>query len=93
VYVAFLDIKQAYNSVPPETMLTILRQYYRVDAGVLDLISLTYTDSQVEMVFDCASSTSFHINIGVKHGCILSPLLFSAFLDFVMHQSLPELRR
>jgi len=27
VYVAFLDIKQAYYSVPPETMLTILRQY------------------------------------------------------------------
>ena len=26
-------------------MLTILRQYYRVDAGLLDLISLIYTDS------------------------------------------------
>jgi len=43
--------------------------------------------------FDGASSTSFPINIGVKQGCILSPLLFSAFLDFVMRQSLPELRR
>jgi len=39
VYVAFLDIKQAYDSVPQESMLTILRQYYRVDAGLLDLIS------------------------------------------------------
>ena len=93
VYVAFLDIKQAYDSVPQETMLTILRQYYRVDAGLLDLISLIYTDSQGEVFFDGASSTSFPINIGVKQGCILSPLLFSAFLDFVMRQSLPELRR
>jgi len=45
--------------------------------------------------FDGASSTSFPINIGVKQGCIHrdTPLLFSAFLDFVMRQSLPELRR
>ena len=90
VYVAFLDIKQAYDSVP---MLTILRQYYRVDGGLLDLISLIYTDSQGEMFFDGASTTSFPINIGVKQGCILSPPLFSAFLDFVMRQSLPELRQ
>jgi hypothetical protein len=93
IYVAFLDIRQAYDSVPQETMLTILRQYYRVDAGLLDLISLIYTDSQGEVFFDGASSTSFPINIGVKQGCILSPILFSAFLDFVMRQSLPELRR
>ena len=93
VYVAFLDIKQAYDSVPPEIMLTILRQYYRVDAGLVDLISLIYTDCQGEVFFDGATSTRFPINIGVKQGCMLSPLLFSAFLDFVMRQSLPELRR
>jgi len=45
------------------------------------------------LFFDGASSTSFPINISVKQECILSPLLFSAFLDFVMRQSLPELRR
>jgi len=74
-------------------MLTILRQYYRVDAGLVDLISLIYTDCQGEVFFDGATSTRFPINIGVKQGCILSPLLFAAFLDFVMRQSLPELRR
>jgi hypothetical protein len=65
-------------------MQTILRQYYRIDACLIHLISLIYTDSQGEVFFDGASSTSFPINIGVKKGCILSPLLFSAFLDFVM---------
>jgi len=32
-------------------------------------------------------------DIGVKQWCILSPLFLSAFLDFVMRQSLPELRQ
>jgi hypothetical protein len=45
------------------------------------------------VLFDGASSTSFPINIGVKQGCILSTLHFPAFLEFVMRQSLPELRR
>jgi len=78
---------------PTGNHVTILRRYYRVDAGLLDLISLS--DSQGELFFDGASSTSFPIIdiISVFQECILSPLLFSAFLDFVMRQSLPELRR
>jgi len=57
-------------------MLTFLRQYFRVDAGLVDLISLIYNSSQGEVFFDGASSTSFPINIGVKQGCISSSPLF-----------------
>ena len=92
LYLAFLDITKAYDSVPREALFRVLEERYGVDARAVALLRALYKDMRGEVKVGQATSAPFAINTGVRQGCILSPLLFAVYLDFLLRSSLEECR-
>ena len=88
LYVCFVDFKKAFDTVWRKAMLFKLLQM-GVDGHFFNILENMYSDvlycvklngrlSDVKLngrLSDCISS-----NVGVKQGCVLSPLLFNLFL-------------
>ena len=92
LFCAFLDIKQAYDSVPRELLFRIMKEYYKIDPELVDLIEALYQGTEARIHVDDHQSPPFPLPSGVKQGCVMSPLLFTIFIDFIIRQALPVLR-
>jgi hypothetical protein len=91
VHLATIDLRQAFDRVNRKTQRQILEVFYRLDPSYLDVIDLLYTDTQGRVRHEGELSDPFVLTSGVKQGCLLSPLLFIAYMDFVVKQVLLEL--
>lgn len=92
LFCAFLDIKQAYDSVPRELLFRILKEYYKIDLELVNLIEALYQNTEARVHVNNCQSPLFPLPSGVKQGCVMSPLLFTIFIDFIIRQALPVLR-
>ena len=79
-YVALLDVRKAFDTVWHEGLFHKLFQL-----GVKDhawrLLRKWYSSSSCSVLWNGVCSTSFNINQGVKQGGVLSPLLYSIYLN------------
>jgi len=71
-YLAFLDLKKAYDSVPIFNILTKL-YHYGVRGRCFDFLCNLYTSSKARARFASMLSNEFPIKRGVRQGCPLSP--------------------
>jgi len=83
-YLAFLDLKKAYDSVPIGNIL------YKLDAlGIrgkcYQFIKNLYLTSKASVKIDDQYSESFNIMKGVRQGCPLSPILFNLFINDIFN--------
>jgi len=92
LYMAFIDLKKAFDSVNRDTLWEILKHFGCTPVFV-DIIKLLH-DGMKGTVFTSGKLTdSFPITAGVKQGCVLAPTLFSLFVAFVVmlvEKRLPE---
>ena len=88
LYLAFVDVIKAYDSVPREVLFRILETRYGVDPGLVQMLRALYENLQGEVRVGMATSAPFPITTGVRQGCILSPLLFAVYLDALLRSSL-----
>ena len=85
VYVCFIDLTKAYDSVDqtflwtvltrygvPQNMILVIRQFYD---GMLACVRLD----------DRVSSEWFSVDQGLRQGCVLAPLLFNIFFAAVIN--------
>ena len=78
-YVAFVDFKKAFDSVNRNALWAVLRKagvngkLYRALKGIYASVSACVCDK-------CSYTKCFECPRGVKHGCLLSPLMFSFFV-------------
>ena len=80
IYVNFLDLEKAFDSVHRDSLWRILR-HYGVPQKVTSIISLLSSD------YTCCmqnSSLSFAVNSGVRQGCVMSAFLFIMAIDWFM---------
>jgi len=87
VYGCFVDLRKAYDSVDRETLWKVL-QHYGIDGDLLDMIKLLYKNTRTAIRVGDGRTEEFSLKAGVKQGCVLSPLLFNIYLDFVVRQAL-----
>ena len=88
LHLCFIDLQKTYDSVNRETLWRICRAY-----GLSDkMINLLYEDTRAEVRIDDDLSTSIQMRTGVKQGCLLSPILFNVYIDFVMRNVLEQVR-
>ncbi|KAG0776452.1 hypothetical protein G6F16_012820 [Rhizopus arrhizus] len=83
---AFLDIKSAYDTVDREHIWNTLQP--TASPALLGLLRNLFDDAHIEVIVSNASSYRFSPTTGVLQGSILSPFLYSLYIN-----ELPSLLR
>jgi hypothetical protein len=89
LYLCFIDITKAYDSVNRELLWKICRQYGLTEK-IIRLFQLTYKDSRAQVRIDGDTSDSFNIDTGVIQGGIPSPGLLNVLFDFIIRKVLED---
>ena len=79
-FVAFLDVKKAFDTVWHASLLVKLHQK-GVTGHLWHVISTWYSSSSSCVLWDGTCSSSFVLNQGVRQGGTLSPFLYVLFVD------------
>ena len=90
LFSCFVDFKKAFDLVPRDLLLGKLLRL-GINGNSFNIIRNIYTNDKACVKVNGKCSNSFSVNIGVRQGCILSPLLFNIFLcDLAKSLSLIE---
>ena len=86
-YIAFIDFKAAFDSVPRDSLWKIL-QICGVPQELSVLVRQLYTDTRSAVRLASSLSEEFTIKTGVKQGCVIAPELFNCVIDHLMRRLL-----
>ncbi|CAD6234564.1 GSCOCG00001987001-RA-CDS [Cotesia congregata] len=80
LYVCFVDLKQAFDTVDRKLLLQKL-QKIGIGGKMYKMIETIYKNTTCEVTVNGAKTKVFKINQGVRQGCALSAVLFNIFID------------
>lgn len=80
LYLAFVDLEKAYDSVPRSKLWSVLAEY-GVNGKLLEAIKSLYVNCRAAVRIDGRLSEWFDVKNGVRQGCTISPLLFIIYMD------------
>lgn len=80
IYSCFVDFRKAFDSIPRDIMLQKL-QNLGLTGKFFNIIRKIYTTDRSCVKIDKSRSELFDIDLGVRQGCVLSPLLFNLFVS------------
>ena len=80
MYACFVDFKSAFDTVWRRALLYKILKL-GVAGNFLNIIENMYSSVNYCVKLDGSLSDSITSNVGVKQGCVLSPLLFNMFLS------------
>jgi len=83
-YLAFLDLKNAYDSVPIYNVLMKIH-HLGIRGKCYNFIENLYLSSKACVRVDGQLSESFNIKKGFRQGCPLSPILFNLFINDIFN--------
>ena len=86
VYAAFVDLEKAYDRVPRPLLWETMAEY-GIDGRLLASIRSLYHQSRSCVRLKGCLSERFDIGVGLRQGCVLSPLLFTTFMDRICRRS------
>jgi hypothetical protein len=88
---AFVDLAKAFDSVSRAALWHVLR-LYKVPGLLVDLLEDLHTGTQAAVRMDGALGSWFATESGVRQGCVIAPLLFNTFMDFVVKRALARVQ-
>ena len=80
LYVAFVDLEKAFDSVPGKVIWWALRKL-GVEEWIVSLVQGMYANAQTRVHIGEDFSQEFEVKVGVHQGSVLSPLLFNIVLE------------
>ncbi|KAH9383418.1 hypothetical protein HPB48_024769 [Haemaphysalis longicornis] len=80
LYLAFLDMEKAYDSIPHQKLWGKLSET-QVGAKFIDIIKGLYTDCTAVYNLHDLNSKEIKLTVGLKQGCPLSPTLFNIYMN------------
>ena len=83
VFWAFMDLEKAYDT--RHSMWQILR-VYGVGGRLLKAVQSLYVDSKACVRVGNGVSEWFPVNVGLRHGCVMSPWLFNVYMYGVVRE-------
>ena len=92
IYICFIDLKKAYDSVHRDSLWQILQHSYCLPAKLLSIIRELHIDSTATVRAYGKTSNTFPITSGVRQGCVLAPTLFNFYFDVAIHMALEDHR-
>ena len=80
-YCAFVDFQKAFDWVPRDLLLYKLATKFDIHGRLFNNLSNIYSSSSAQIRLNGKLTTSFDVLSGVKQGDIISPILFSMYLN------------
>ena len=90
LHVCFVDLKKAYDSVNRSALWKILESL-GVPEKIVGLLKDLHDGTAACVKGFGRLSNWFPIKSGVRQGCIIAPMLFNIFIDFLLKESLKDL--
>ena len=87
LYHNFIDFKKAFDRVWHEGLWHVMRQY-NFDEDLIQVIESLYKSAKSAVLLGGELGDYFLTTVGVRQGCILSPVLFNIFLENIMQEAL-----
>ena len=84
-WVTFVDLRKAYDSVPHWVIAQSLKAVGFTEATIATILRI-YMDNTAQVITPWGLMAPQRINIGVRQGDPLSPVLFNIVLDQILHQ-------
>ena len=78
IFVAFLDMEEAYDRVNRKKLFVVMRCYGEHEK-LVRLIAIIYDGSMVKFELENVTTRWCKRDTGVRQGCSLSPLLFNIY--------------
>ena len=82
LFACFVDLEKVYERVPQDKLWKALQEY-GVDGQLLRVIKSFYCRSEVCVWVNGKQSNPFHVGVGLRQGCVLSPLLFIVYMNWI----------
>jgi hypothetical protein len=87
---AFIDLAKAYDTINRWALWKVL-ELYGVHAKLIALLQDLHVGTQAAVRMDGVVGPWFEVSSGVRQGCVIAPLLFNVFMDFVVKQALSRM--
>ena len=82
----FIDLEKPFDTVPSEMVMATLR-WMGVPEAEVRMVEGAYKNTTARVVVVEGASEEFEVNIGLRQGRVLSPLLFIAILDLISRKT------
>ena len=79
---AFVDLEKAFDTVPGQMAITTLRWMGAPESEV-KMVEAMYENTKARVVVGSGMSNEFQVNIGLRQGSALSPLLFILVMELI----------
>ncbi|XP_030760717.1 uncharacterized protein LOC115885832 [Sitophilus oryzae] len=89
MYLCFVDYEKAFDKLCWGYLWSIVAKM-GVPQHLVDTIKSLYDNSQAVMKLDRSTSGICQIRKGVRQGCVLSPMLFNIYSEYIMRIVLEE---
>ena len=80
VYHNFIDYKKAFDRVWHEGLWHVMSSF-GIGNDIIQCIKSLYISSKSSVLLNNNNGTKFNTTVGVRQGCLLSPVLFNIFLE------------
>ena len=79
IYSCFVDFSKAFDTIPRDILLTKLRKF-GINGNFFNIIKGIYEKDKSCVKIGNQYTETFDVSLGVRQGCVLSPLLFNIFM-------------
>jgi len=86
LYVVFVDFEKAFDSLHRDSLWKILR-HYGIPQKLVNVIRSLYENFECRVIHNNQLTEPLKVESEAKQGCILSPLLFSMAIDWIMRRT------
>ena len=84
VFICFIDLCKAYDSVNKSALWTVIRQAYRFSEKFVRIIEALHNETYGVVRFEGQLSAEYKVESGVKQGDVLAPTFFNVFSDVII---------
>lgn len=89
LYHNFIDFRKAFDRVWHDGLWQVMRGF-NIEEGLVQIIEALYKNSSSAVLLNNELGEFFQTTVGVRQGCLLSPVLFNIYLEKIMQDTLRD---